>query len=146
MFYVSQHFSFDSQDLLASTVAINDQPCVPRGPWYEPHKTYFNVPGGSIPEWFDHCSKGPSISFWFRGYFFPSLCVCAIIKPREFEDDFVSRVQTEVFVNDEMAHKDESGWYVRSGCLGDQIFVYYIWDCNINKSFEEDQWTHAKIC
>ena len=29
----------------------------------------FRLPGPSIPEWFEHCINGSSISFWFRNKF-----------------------------------------------------------------------------
>ncbi|RDX74965.1 TMV resistance protein N, partial [Mucuna pruriens] len=31
--------------------------------------TDFSLPGTRIPEWFDHCTTGPSLSFWFRNKF-----------------------------------------------------------------------------
>jgi len=36
------------------------------------------LPGESIPDWFDHSTKGNSLCFWFRGQF-PSITVCAIL-------------------------------------------------------------------
>jgi len=40
----------------------------------------FIVPGGSVPEWLDKQSKGPSISFWFRNKF-PAKVLCLLIAP-----------------------------------------------------------------
>lgn len=31
--------------------------------------TDFSLPGTRIPEWFDHCTTGPLLSFWFRNKF-----------------------------------------------------------------------------
>ncbi|XP_047175646.1 TMV resistance protein N-like [Vigna umbellata] len=31
--------------------------------------TDFSLPGTRLPEWFDHCTRGPSLSFWFRNKF-----------------------------------------------------------------------------
>ncbi|XP_020223698.1 TMV resistance protein N isoform X3 [Cajanus cajan] len=45
----------------------------------------FCLPGTRIPEWFEHCTNGSSISFWFRNKF-PAISVCAVIKPREYMD------------------------------------------------------------
>ncbi|RDX93326.1 TMV resistance protein N, partial [Mucuna pruriens] len=35
----------------------------------------FCLPGTRIPEWFEHCSRGQSISFWFRNKF-PVISLC----------------------------------------------------------------------
>jgi len=40
---------------------------------HEAGKTNFVLPGGSIPEWLNKESKGPSISFWFRNQFPPKV-------------------------------------------------------------------------
>ncbi|KAK7386980.1 hypothetical protein VNO78_27402 [Psophocarpus tetragonolobus] len=36
---------------------------------HEGEGTDFSLPGTRIPEWFDHCTSGPSLSFWFRNKF-----------------------------------------------------------------------------
>lgn len=40
------------------------------------------MPGERIPEWFDHQSKGPSISFWFHNKF-PDEVLCLVIGPMD---------------------------------------------------------------
>lgn len=37
-----------------------------------------SLPGARIPEWFDHCDKGGSISFWFRNKF-PAVALCTVM-------------------------------------------------------------------
>ncbi|RDX98506.1 Disease resistance-like protein CSA1, partial [Mucuna pruriens] len=37
----------------------------------------FCLPGTRIPEWFEHCSRGQSISFWFRNKF-PVISLCLV--------------------------------------------------------------------
>ncbi|GAU37592.1 hypothetical protein TSUD_365130 [Trifolium subterraneum] len=37
----------------------------------------FCLPGTRMPEWFEHCSNGHSISFWFRDNF-PSISLCIV--------------------------------------------------------------------
>ncbi|XP_027346638.1 TMV resistance protein N-like [Abrus precatorius] len=39
--------------------------------------TDFSLPGIMIPEWFDHCTMGPSLSFWFRNKF-PRIALAAV--------------------------------------------------------------------
>ncbi|XP_054814973.1 uncharacterized protein LOC129315362 isoform X1 [Prosopis cineraria] len=64
-----------------------------------PHKhssyVHFEVPGTSIPKWFDICSKGESISFWFRNCF-PCLYLSALLKP------YVDAVAPWVYINNEL--------------------------------------------
>ncbi|KAI4347701.1 hypothetical protein L6164_008487 [Bauhinia variegata] len=51
---------------------------------HEPGNTYFVLPGSRIPEWFDHCCKGPSLSFWFRNKF-PSIALCIVLSSPTLE-------------------------------------------------------------
>ncbi|KAK7314808.1 hypothetical protein VNO77_33336 [Canavalia gladiata] len=44
---------------------------------HETGNTDFCFPGARIPEWFEHQSMGPSISFWFRDKF-PSIALCIV--------------------------------------------------------------------
>ncbi|KAF7809128.1 TMV resistance protein N-like [Senna tora] len=37
----------------------------------------FCLPGLRIPKWFDHSSRGPTLSFWFRNKF-PSMALCVV--------------------------------------------------------------------
>ncbi|KAK2408874.1 TMV resistance protein N [Trifolium repens] len=39
--------------------------------------TMFSLPGSRIPDWFEHCSSGDSISFWFRNKF-PAIALCLV--------------------------------------------------------------------
>ncbi|KAK7258619.1 hypothetical protein RIF29_24200 [Crotalaria pallida] len=39
--------------------------------------------GSRIPEWFEHCSTGHSLSFWFRGMF-PAISTCHLIGVERF--------------------------------------------------------------
>ncbi|MED6112652.1 hypothetical protein PIB30_063499 [Stylosanthes scabra] len=45
---------------------------------YENGNIRFTLPGRRIPSWFEKCSRGASISFWFRGKF-PSKALCIAI-------------------------------------------------------------------
>ncbi|KAI9108299.1 hypothetical protein K1719_020782 [Acacia pycnantha] len=53
-------------------------------------RCFFCVPSRSIPKWFDHRSKGDSVSFWFRNSF-PPLCLCFLLKASDVKD-FTVRV------------------------------------------------------
>ena len=50
---------------------------------HEAGKTDFVLPGGSIPEWWDKESRGPSISFWFRNQFPPKVLCFLIASVRD---------------------------------------------------------------
>ncbi|KAK7314812.1 hypothetical protein VNO77_33340 [Canavalia gladiata] len=41
-------------------------------------RKFYILPGERVPEWFDYCSRGNSLRFWFRKEF-PSITVCAIL-------------------------------------------------------------------
>ncbi|KAI9128578.1 hypothetical protein K1719_000061 [Acacia pycnantha] len=123
-----------SKEFLASVVPLNREFLMLK-------QAHFCVPGGSIPEWFDHCSKGPSISFWFLDQYFPTyLIICAIV---EVKGDYVM-VEREVFINEEaFFYRNIS---VSRGYDEDHIIVDYIQKFVITKSYAQDQWKHAKIC
>ncbi|XP_057446770.1 disease resistance protein Roq1-like isoform X2 [Lotus japonicus] len=59
-----EHFSaLDCKSLTSSCISmlLNQE-------LHESGSTLFRLPGtATVPEWFEHQSKGPSISFWFRG-------------------------------------------------------------------------------
>ncbi|KAF7813415.1 TMV resistance protein N-like isoform X1 [Senna tora] len=59
-------------------------------------KTFY-VPEGRIPEWFDHRTKGGSISFWFRNKF-PAIVVCVVIGLTN-EELFSIKFDPQVIVN-----------------------------------------------
>jgi len=63
---------------------------------HEAGKTSFVLQGGSIPEWLDKESRGPSISFWFRNQFPPKV-LCLLIT-RILEDNETSELVTPVVV------------------------------------------------
>jgi hypothetical protein len=44
---------------------------------HEAGSTMFSLPGSRIPDWFEHCSSGDSISFWFRNKF-PAIALCLV--------------------------------------------------------------------
>ncbi|KAI9128631.1 hypothetical protein K1719_000114 [Acacia pycnantha] len=128
-----KHLIEVEKELLASVVPINIQ--------YVLGQAHFCVPEGSIPEWFDHCSKGPSISFWFLDQYFPTyLIICAIV---EAKGDYV-KVKREVLINEEACIDLITS--VSIGYDEDHIIVDYIWTIDMDKSFAQGQWKHAKIC
>ncbi|KAI4332569.1 hypothetical protein L6164_017466 [Bauhinia variegata] len=54
----------------------------------------FLLPGASVPDWFHHRSKGPSLSFWCRKKF-PLIALCAIVSaPRRTYVEFREIVLT----------------------------------------------------
>ncbi|KAI9128765.1 hypothetical protein K1719_000248 [Acacia pycnantha] len=124
-----------SKELLASVVPINRQYIS-----LDEEERHFCVPGGSIPEWFDHCSKGSSISCWFLDQYFPTyLIICAIYEAKGGYLNF----EMEVFIDEKACINQE---IYNSGCDGDHIIVDYISKFQMEKLYERGKWKHAKIC
>ncbi|KAL5173145.1 TMV resistance protein N [Glycine soja] len=64
---------------------------------HEAGQTVFLFPGATIPEWFNHQSRGPSISFWFRNEF-PDNVLCLLLARVECIDpDYIPVL--EMFIN-----------------------------------------------
>ncbi|KAK4283908.1 hypothetical protein QN277_000809 [Acacia crassicarpa] len=123
-----------SKELFASVLQINHDKLVFRT------SSHFCVPGGSIPEWFDHCSKGSSVSFWFLDQYFPTyLIICAIV---EAKGDV--KVKREVFINEEACTQNIIS--VTIGYDEDHIIVDCIDKYKMKMSYAQGQWKHAKIC
>ena len=66
----------------------------------------FQFPGATIPEWFNHQSREPSISFWFRNEF-PDNVLCLLLARVEYTYKCISKLT--VFINGKR-HKIASGW------------------------------------
>nr|WIL60065.1 nodulation protein [Melilotus officinalis] len=51
---------------------------------HEAGSTKFHFPGSRIPDWFEYCSSGGSISFWFRNKF-PAIALCLVLGSMSIE-------------------------------------------------------------
>ncbi|XLS58624.1 hypothetical protein HN51_008379, partial [Arachis hypogaea] len=106
---------------------------------HEGKSTHFVMPGESIPRWFEWCSSGPSISFWFRGTEFPSKSLCIAILLKHDIHSPPLQVKPIVTINgNQVSH----GF----GRPMDQMSIF-----NMNKHFDykeihfERGWNHAKL-
>ncbi|XP_028770219.1 uncharacterized protein LOC114727688 isoform X2 [Neltuma alba] len=127
-----------SKELLAFVVPIN----IKFGGLHAyPSIDHFCVPCGSIREWFDHCNKGRSISFWFRDQHPPCLCVCAIAQQTEDH----GWIPPKVFINDLMAYEFHLELSTRGYDVA-HIIMLYIWNFQMDMGIKENQWNHVMIC
>lgn len=108
-------------------------------------KTFFCVPLTCIPDWFDHRSKGASISFWFRNCF-PPLCLCLVFKSMDDVYDNC-HVTTSVCINDKEVYWNEL--WNRDAPNVDHILVYDLkenhisWD-KMGQACRKSKWNHVK--
>ncbi|KAL2966393.1 hypothetical protein AAZX31_16G114600 [Glycine max] len=116
---------------------------------HEAGETMFQFPGATIPEWFNHQSREPSISFWFRNEF-PDNVLCLLLARVEYTYKCISKLT--VFINGKR-HKIASGWEdwmtteVRKAKLNTYLF-------DLKSSFRlgdlsevglEKEWNHVEI-
>lgn len=109
---------------------------------HETGKTKFWFPGASIPKWFDHQSKGPSRSFWFRKRF-PAKVLCILIAPVDMNFD----VRPMVFINgNDFYHGDNE--LVRMLKL-DHTYLFYLqvlhFDNNLFEVPLEKEWNRVEV-
>ncbi|KAL2335507.1 hypothetical protein Fmac_016720 [Flemingia macrophylla] len=108
---------------------------------HEAGETQFYLPGERIPEWFDHLSKGPSISFWFRNKF-PDKALCLVIGP---VDDESGMFRPMVIINGNKS-------FLGSGYFMMGMNHTYVFDLKMIE-FEDDlyqehlenEWNHAEV-
>ncbi|KAI5445237.1 hypothetical protein KIW84_013474 [Lathyrus oleraceus] len=67
---------------------------------HEARGTHFYFPAGTerIPDWFEHQSNGPSISFWFRNYL-PSAALLLVTELNHGVDTFDCLARINLFIN-----------------------------------------------
>jgi hypothetical protein len=105
----------------------------------------FCLPGSRIPDWFEHCSSGESISFWFRNKF-PAIALC-LVSDSVF---WTSPIHPIVIINgikSELAYQPVSiilGWV--------ETHHTYIFDLqkitfkdNFDETLLENEWNHVEI-
>ncbi|KHN08829.1 Alcohol dehydrogenase-like 6 [Glycine soja] len=112
---------------------------------HEAGQTMFCFPRGSIPEWFNHRSRGPSSSFWFRNEF-PDNVICLLLARVEFQDEIVCHMP-KVFINGKL-HYDFD--YV----IAKKVKLDYTYLFDLKSAFElddlsevalEKEWNHVEI-
>ncbi|KAH1192644.1 TMV resistance protein N [Glycine max] len=107
---------------------------------HETGKTQFYLPGERIPEWFDHQSRGPSISFWFRNKF-PGKVLCLVIGPM---DDDSGMLISKVIINGNKYFRG-SGYFMM-GMDHTYLFDLQIMEFEDNLYVPlENEWNHAEV-
>ncbi|KAF7813411.1 Rj2 protein [Senna tora] len=106
----------------------------------------FSLPQGRIPEWFDHRTKGGSISFWFRNKF-PAIVACVVIGLTN-EEYFSISLHPNVTINGNNPIYDP-GFYHGFEVVSDHIFVFDLRSIEFSDKVEdaslEKEWNHVKI-
>ncbi|KAK7251890.1 hypothetical protein RIF29_35487 [Crotalaria pallida] len=106
--------------------------------------TDFSLPGLRIPEWFDHCTEGPSLSFWFRNKF-PRMAL-AVVGVLDKQGSFpISRF--DFLING--IQKLHCHFTAQSKLVTYHIFLSDVQLKSYNGEFEsvyvEDGWNHVEV-
>ena len=114
---------------------------------HEAGKTDFVLPGGSIPEWLDKESRGPSISFWFRNQFPPKVLCFLIASVRD--DTFFRFVTFDVLINGKV-QEYQAGY--DTDVIMEELDHIHLFDLhvlpfseNLIKMPSEKEWKHVEI-
>ncbi|MED6112670.1 hypothetical protein PIB30_063666 [Stylosanthes scabra] len=109
---------------------------------HENGKACFVIPGETIPGWFEHRSRGGSISFWFRGNSFPGNALLVAILLKDDIQYYPILVTPTVTVNGK-----EVSFGFRT-CEMEELFVFNMSSANfdyIEAASFENEWNHAEI-
>ena len=110
----------------------------------------FLFPGATIPEWFNHQSRGPSISFWFRNEF-PDNVLCLLVARVQCERQDIPTLT--VFINGKPRHFPRMGWTSGTKVSKTQLNYTYLFDpksCfsrfgDLSGVALEKEWNHVEI-
>ncbi|KAH1206309.1 TMV resistance protein N [Glycine max] len=114
---------------------------------HEAGQTEFLFPGATIPEWFNHHSRGPSSSFWFRNEF-PDNVLCLLLARVEYTYQCISKLT--VFINGKRHKIIPRG----PGSQGTKEKLNYTYLFDFKSYFElddlsevalEKEWNHVEI-
>ncbi|KAL5173154.1 TMV resistance protein N [Glycine soja] len=118
---------------------------------HEAGQTVFQFPGATIPEWFNHQSRGPSSSFWFRNEF-PHNVLCLLLARVEcIYEDYIPMLT--VFINGKR-HKITSWLEYGEGTGVRKVKLNYTYLFDLESAFElddlsevalEKEWNHVEI-
>jgi hypothetical protein len=116
---------------------------------HEAGSTMFSFSGSRIPDWFEHCSSGESISFWFRNKF-PAIALCLV------SDWLFSAcpIQPTVIINGNKSEVADHSVRMNHMNLSDSKAHHtYIFDLlqkikfkdNFDETLLENEWNHVEI-
>ncbi|TKY60166.1 TMV resistance protein N [Spatholobus suberectus] len=115
---------------------------------HEAGNTMFCLPGARIPDWFEHQSIGPSISFWFHNKF-PAMALCFVIGPMG-EDSILFRPIMTINGNTvEIQFLTEKRFCFDFPVLDDHILIigtkYMNFGDNLDKAVSKTEWNHVAV-
>ncbi|XP_020236375.1 TMV resistance protein N isoform X1 [Cajanus cajan] len=106
--------------------------------------TDFSLPGTRIPEWFDHCVVGPSLSFWFR-HKFPKMAL-AVVGVLDQQGSFPTS-RFHLVINS--IQKLHCNFTVQSKLITYHIFLSDVqlksYNGELESVYGDDGWNHVEI-
>ncbi|XP_057446600.1 TMV resistance protein N-like isoform X2 [Lotus japonicus] len=115
---------------------------------HEAANTMFCLPGASIPEWFNHHSMGPSISFWFRNKF-PAIALCFVVGPMGKDSILFGPIVTVNGNAIKMKLLTEKRFCFDFSALTDHILIigtrYMIFEDNLDNVLSENEWNNVVV-
>ncbi|XP_061353640.1 TMV resistance protein N-like [Gastrolobium bilobum] len=107
----------------------------------------FILPGKKIPEWFEHRSREPTISFWFRNKF-PALSLCIITRKnnKQLKDVYSAPFgfHHELIINGNREFPLNQGYYSWISEVDDHIVIFDInLEDNVDLVVLENSWNHV---
>nr|KYP76799.1 TMV resistance protein N [Cajanus cajan] len=113
---------------------------------HEAGNTMFCFPGSRIPDWFEHQSIGPSISFWFRDKF-PTMALCFVIGPMGKDSILFRPIMTINGV--EIQFLTEKRICFDFPSLTDHVFIigtkYTSFGDNLDEVLSKNEWNHVVV-
>ncbi|CAJ1952283.1 unnamed protein product [Sphenostylis stenocarpa] len=115
---------------------------------HEAGHTEFCLPASSIPEWFNHQSRGPSTSFWFRNKFQANV-LCILVAPVGYDITLDCPIPM-LFINGKVQEYHFHSYKGKGRML--KLDHTYLFDLQVlsfdNNMFEvplEKEWMHVEV-
>lgn len=108
----------------------------------------FCLPGTRIPEWFNHRSTGPSVSFWFRNKF-PVIALCFVVGPMGKDSILFKPIVTVNGNAMEIKILTGKRFCFDFSTLTDHILIigtrYMKFEDNLDKVLLENEWNNVMV-
>ncbi|KAJ7975386.1 TMV resistance protein N-like [Quillaja saponaria] len=98
---------------------------------HEIPKLEVRVTGRDVPDWFDHCSKGGSVSFWVRHRKFPVIAICSVYGGPGGLDTYV-HFEVCLLINGVRVHAHNDSFSLESR--------HHIWIHDLRAHMSSQQW------
>lgn len=112
----------------------------------QPGNRNFILPGNRIPQWFQHCNEGQSVSFWVRKEF-PAIVVGFVVGVLDYKDcSFNFKLSVRINGTDQKFCRDQG--------LVSTLAIDHIFLCDLQsklrmdeleKALLQDEWNHVEV-